>query len=193
FFSSRRRHTRSKRDWSSDVCSSDLAWKADIDLGDHVGVEGEVITSRRGELSVMVDTWTLTAKCLRPLPEKHKGLTDPEARVRQRYVDLIVNPDSQQMVRSRSAAIRALREGLNGRDFIEVETPMLMRVHGGATARPFTTHINAYDMDLYLRIAPELSLKRLVVGGLEKVFEINRNFRNEGADSTHNPEFTMLE
>ena len=169
------------------------AWKADIDLGDHVGVEGEVITSRRGELSVMVDTWTLTAKCLRPLPEKHKGLTDPEARVRQRYVDLIVNPDSQQMVRSRSAAIRALREGLNGRDFIEVETPMLMRVHGGATARPFTTHINAYDMDLYLRIAPELSLKRLVVGGLEKVFEINRNFRNEGADSTHNPEFTMLE
>ena len=169
------------------------AWKADIDLGDHVGVEGEVITSRRGELSVMVDTWTLTAKCLRPLPEKHKGLTDPEARVRQRYVDLIVNPDSQQMVRRRSAAIRALREGLNSRDYIEVETPMLMRVHGGATARPFTTYINAYDMDLYLRIAPELSLKRLVVGGLEKVFEINRNFRNEGADSTHNPEFTMLE
>ncbi|MGW8438517.1 bifunctional lysylphosphatidylglycerol synthetase/lysine--tRNA ligase LysX [Nocardiopsis sp. NPDC055879] len=169
------------------------AWKTDIDLGDHVGVEGEVITSRRGELSILVSSWTLTAKCLRPLPEKHKGLTDPEARVRQRYVDLIVNPDSQQMVRRRSAAIRAIRDGLSDRDFIEVETPMLMRVHGGATARPFTTHINAYDMDLYLRIAPELSLKRLVVGGLEKVFEINRNFRNEGADSTHNPEFTMLE
>lgn len=169
------------------------AWKADIDLGDHVGVEGEVITSRRGELSVMVDSWTLTAKCLRPLPEKHKGLTDPEARVRQRYVDLIVNPESQEMVHRRSAAIRAIREGLSARGYIEVETPMLMQVHGGATARPFTTHINAYDMDLYLRIAPELSLKRLVVGGLEKVYEINRNFRNEGADSTHNPEFTMLE
>ncbi|WP_232833025.1 bifunctional lysylphosphatidylglycerol synthetase/lysine--tRNA ligase LysX [Nocardiopsis sp. TNDT3] len=169
------------------------AWKADVDLGDHVGVEGEVITSRRGELSILVTSWTLTAKCLRPLPEKHKGLTDPEARVRQRYVDLIVNPESQQMVRRRSAAIRAIREGLASRDFVEVETPMLMRVHGGATARPFTTHINAYDMDLYLRIAPELSLKRLVVGGLEKVFEVNRNFRNEGADSTHNPEFTMLE
>ena len=169
------------------------AWKTDVDLGDHVGVEGEVITSRRGELSIMVRTWTLTAKCLRPLPEKHKGLTDPEARVRQRYVDLIVNPESREMVRRRSAAIRAIRDGLTARDYIEVETPMLMRVHGGATARPFTTHINAYDLDLYLRIAPELSLKRLVVGGLEKVFEINRNFRNEGADSTHNPEFTMLE
>ena len=169
------------------------AWKADVDLGDHVGVEGEVITSRRGELSIMVDSWMLTAKCLRPLPEKHKGLTDPEARVRRRYVDLIVNPESQEMVRRRSAAIRAIREGLNTRDFIEVETPMLMRVHGGATARPFTTHINAYDMDLYLRIAPELSLKRLVVGGLEKVFEINRNFRNEGVSTRHNPEFTMLE
>ncbi|QBI56070.1 bifunctional lysylphosphatidylglycerol synthetase/lysine--tRNA ligase LysX [Streptomonospora litoralis] len=169
------------------------AWKSDIDLGDHVGVEGEVITSRRGELSVMVDSWKLTAKCLRPLPEKHKGLTDPEARVRRRYVDLIVNPEIRQMVGSRSAAIRALRDGLNGRGYTEVETPMLQPVHGGATARPFTTHINAYDLDLYLRIAPELYLKRLVVGGMEKVFEINRNFRNEGADSTHNPEFTMLE
>src|SRR5699024_12496762 len=126
---------------------------------------------------------------LRALTERPMDRSAPEPRVVQRYVDLIVDPDSQQMVRSRSAAIRALREGLNGRDFIEVETPMLMRVHGGATSRPFTTHINAYDMDLYLRIAPELSLKRLVVGGLEKVFEINRNFRNEGADSTHNPEF----
>ncbi|CAM4124354.1 lysine--tRNA ligase [Nocardiopsis rhodophaea] len=169
------------------------AWKGDIDLGDHVGVEGEVITSRRGELSVMVDAWRLTAKCLRPLPEKHKGLTDPEARVRQRYVDLIVNPESREMVRRRSAAIRALRSTLDGFGYIEVETPMLQPVHGGATARPFTTHINAYNLDLYLRIAPELYLKRLAVGGMEKVFELNRNFRNEGADSTHNPEFTMLE
>ena len=169
------------------------AWKSDIDLGDHVGVQGEVITSRRGELSVQVDSWALTAKCLRPLPDKHKGLTDPEARVRQRYVDLIVNPETQQMVRRRSAAITALRHGLGSRGYIEVETPMLQSVHGGATARPFITHINAYDLNLYLRIAPELYLKRLVVGGLEKVFEINRNFRNEGADSTHNPEFTMLE
>ncbi|MFC4563875.1 bifunctional lysylphosphatidylglycerol synthetase/lysine--tRNA ligase LysX [Nocardiopsis mangrovi] len=169
------------------------AWKSDVDLGDHVGVEGEVITSRRGELSVMVDSWALTAKCLRPLPDKHKGLTDPEARVRRRYVDLIVNPESRDMVRRRAAAVRSLRDGLMDRGFIEVETPMLQQVHGGATARPFTTHINAYDLGLYLRIAPELYLKRLVVGGVERVFEINRNFRNEGADSTHNPEFTMLE
>ncbi|GAA4904751.1 bifunctional lysylphosphatidylglycerol synthetase/lysine--tRNA ligase LysX [Streptomonospora salina] len=169
------------------------AWKGDVDLGDHVGVEGEVITSRRGELSVMVESWSLTAKCLRPLPEKHKGLTDPEARVRRRYVDLIVNPDARGMVQSRAAAVRALRDGLHERGYTEVETPMLQPVHGGATARPFTTHINAYDLDLYLRIAPELYLKRLVVGGMEKVFEVNRNFRNEGADATHNPEFTMLE
>ncbi|MDS1271928.1 bifunctional lysylphosphatidylglycerol synthetase/lysine--tRNA ligase LysX [Lipingzhangella sp. LS1_29] len=169
------------------------AWKSDVDLGDHVGVRGEVITSRRGELSVLVEEWTLTAKCLRPLPEKHKGLTDPEARVRQRYVDLIVNPEARAMVTTRAAAVRALREGLQEHGFIEVETPMLQQVHGGATARPFTTHINAYDLDLYLRIAPELFLKRLVVGGIERVFEINRNFRNEGADATHNPEFTMLE
>lgn len=169
------------------------AWKSDVDLGDHVGITGEVITSRRGELSVLADEWTLTAKCLRPLPEKHKGLTDPEARVRQRYVDLIVNPEARDMVLTRAAAVRALRAGLQDHDFVEVETPMLQQVHGGATARPFTTHINAYNLDLYLRIAPELFLKRLVVGGIERVFEINRNFRNEGADSTHNPEFTMLE
>src|SRR5690606_34824443 len=137
-------------------------WKSDVDLGDHVGVEGEVITSRRGELSIMADSWTLTAKCLRPLPDKHKGLTDPEARVRQRYVDLIVNPESREMVRRRSAAIKSVRETLDRRGYIEVETPMLQRVHGGATARPFTTHINAYDLDLCLRIAPELYLKRLV-------------------------------
>jgi lysyl-tRNA synthetase class 2 len=169
------------------------SWKRDVDLGDHVGVEGEVITSRRGELSVMVDRWAITAKCLRPLPEKHKGLTDPEARVRQRYVDLIVNPDARRMLETRSKAVASVRATLSGDGFVEVETPMLQVVHGGANARPFVTHINAYDMDLYLRIAPELYLKRLVVGGVEKVFEVNRNFRNEGADSTHNPEFTMLE
>ncbi|MFI5533711.1 bifunctional lysylphosphatidylglycerol synthetase/lysine--tRNA ligase LysX [Kitasatospora sp. NPDC051853] len=169
------------------------AWKSDIDLGDQVGVEGEVITSKRGELSVMVDRWELTAKCLRPLPDKHKGLTDPEARVRQRYVDLIVNQEARDVLYLRSKVVRSIRRTYEERGYIEVETPMLQPVHGGANARPFTTHINAYDIDLYLRIAPELYLKRLVVGGAEKVFEINRNFRNEGADSTHNPEFTSLE
>ncbi|MDH6576732.1 bifunctional lysylphosphatidylglycerol synthetase/lysine--tRNA ligase LysX [Kitasatospora sp. MAP5-34] len=169
------------------------AWKADIDLGDQVGVEGEVITSRRGELSVMVDRWELTAKCLRPLPDKHKGLTDPEARVRQRYVDLIVNPEAREMMYLRSKVVRSIRRTYEERGYIEVETPMLQPVHGGANARPFKTHINAYGIDLFMRIAPELYLKRLVVGGAEKVFEINRNFRNEGADSTHNPEFTSLE
>ncbi|WP_327067538.1 MULTISPECIES: bifunctional lysylphosphatidylglycerol synthetase/lysine--tRNA ligase LysX [unclassified Kitasatospora] len=169
------------------------AWKSDIDLGDQVGVEGEVITSKRGELSVMVDRWELTAKCLRPLPDKHKGLTDPEARVRQRYVDLIVNPEAREILHLRSKVVRSIRRTYEERGYIEVETPMLQPVHGGANARPFKTHINAYDIDLYMRIAPELYLKRLVVGGAEKVFEINRNFRNEGADSTHNPEFTSLE
>ncbi len=169
------------------------SWKSDVDLGDHVGVEGEVVSSRRGELSVLAERWAVTAKCLRPLPEKHKGLADQEARVRQRYVDLIVNPDARRMLRLRTDVVRSLRESLTARGFVEVETPMLQTVHGGANARPFVTTINAYDMPLFLRIAPELYLKRLVVGGVEKVFEINRNFRNEGADSTHNPEFTMLE
>ncbi len=168
-------------------------WKREVDLGDHIGVEGEVITSRRGELSVMADRFAITSKCLRPLPEKHAGLTDPEARVRQRYVDLIVNDEARKMARLRSATVRAVRDFWHGEGYLEVETPMLQPIHGGATARPFMTHINAYDMDLYLRIAIELYLKRLVVGGIDKVFEINRNFRNEGADSTHNPEFTMLE
>jgi lysyl-tRNA synthetase, class II len=168
-------------------------WKREVDLGDHVGVEGEVITSRRGELSIMADRFAITSKCLRPLPEKHAGLTDPEARVRQRYVDLIVNDEARKMARIRSATVRAVRDFWHEEGYLEVETPMLQPIHGGAAARPFRTHINAYDMDLYLRIAIELYLKRLVVGGIEKVFEINRNFRNEGADSTHNPEFTMLE
>ncbi|NUP68409.1 MAG: bifunctional lysylphosphatidylglycerol synthetase/lysine--tRNA ligase LysX [Nonomuraea sp.] len=169
------------------------SWKRDVDLGDHVGVIGEVITSRRGELSILADSWQITAKCLRPLPEKHVGLTDPEARVRQRYVDLIVNDEARKMARVRSATVRAVRDFWHEEGYLEVETPMLQPIHGGAAARPFRTHINAYDMELYLRIAIELYLKRLVVGGIEKVFEINRNFRNEGADSTHNPEFTMLE
>src|SRR4051794_11156684 len=167
-------------------------WKELVDLGDHVGVTGEVITSRRGELSVLADSWAITAKSLRPLPDKHHGL-NPEQRVRMRYVDLIVNPDARRMLTIRSNAVRALRDSLTARDYVEVETPMLQVVHGGANARPFKTHINAYNLELFLRIAPELFLKRLVVGGVERVFEINRNFRNEGVDSSHNPEFTMLE
>jgi lysyl-tRNA synthetase class 2 len=167
-------------------------WKAFVDLGDHVGVTGEVITSRSGELSVLADDWAITAKSLRPLPEKHKGL-NPEQRVRMRYVDLIVNPDARRMLQVRSVTVRALRDSLMARDYVEVETPMLQVVHGGANARPFRTHMNAYNLPLFLRIAPELFLKRLVVGGVERVFEINRNFRNEGVDSSHNPEFTMLE
>ncbi|MCW2621424.1 MAG: lysyl-tRNA synthetase [Frankiales bacterium] len=169
------------------------AWKSDIDLGDLVGVTGEVISSRRGELSVLASGWQLTAKALRPLPDKHHGLTDPEARVRQRHVDLIVNADSRRVLRERSAVVRSLRRTLEERGYLEVETPMLTTVHGGAAARPFRTHVNALDLDVTLRIALELYLKRLVVGGVEKVFEIGRNFRNEGVDSTHNPEFTMLE
>ena len=180
---------------SADRIGEDMltAWKRDVDLGDHVGVEGEVISSRRGELSVLADRFAITAKALRPLPDKHHGLTDPEARVRQRYLDLIVNPETRRMAEIRAAATRAVREELHDRGFLEVETPILQRIHGGANARPFATHINAYDLDLYLRIALELYLKRLVVGGIEKVYEIGRNFRNEGVDATHNPEFTMLE
>jgi len=169
------------------------AWKSDVDLGDHVGVTGEVITSRTGELSVLADSFAITSKALRPLPDKHAGLTDPESRVRLRYVDLIVNPQARQMARLRAAVTRAIREELHDQGFVEAETPVLQVMHGGANARPFRTHINAYAMDLYLRIALELYLKRLVVGGLEKVYELGRNFRNEGADATHNPEFTMLE
>ncbi|MDQ3404191.1 MAG: lysine--tRNA ligase [Actinomycetota bacterium] len=168
------------------------AWKSDVDLGDHVFVSGEVITSRRGELSVLADGWQLAAKSLRPLPVAHKALSE-ETRIRQRYVDLILRPQARDTVRMRSAVVRSLRDGFHRRGFIEVETPMLQTMPGGAAARPFVTHSNAMDMDLFLRIAPELFLKRCVVGGIEKVFEINRNFRNEGSDSTHSPEFAMLE
>jgi lysyl-tRNA synthetase class 2 len=167
-------------------------WKAAVDLGDHVFVHGEVATSRRGELSVMVDRWLMTAKAIRPLPIAHRELSE-ETRVRQRYVDLIVRPQARTMVRRRAQVVRALRSVLDDRGFVEVETPMLQLQHGGATARPFVTHANAIDSDLYLRIAPELFLKRCVVGGIERVFEINRNFRNEGIDSSHSPEFAMLE
>ena len=167
-------------------------WKRLVDLGDHVGIEGEIITSRRGELSILADRWEMTAKALRPLPVAHRPMSE-ESRVRQRYVDLVVRPQARDMVRARSASVQALRDVLHGRGFTEVETPMLHLVQGGATARPFVTHSNALDTDLYLRIAPELFLKRCVVGGIERVFEINRNFRNEGIDSTHQPEFAMLE
>jgi lysyl-tRNA synthetase class 2 len=168
------------------------AWKADVDLGDQVLVTGEVGTSRRGELSVFADSWRLTAKALRPLPVAHKPLSE-ETRVRQRYVDLIVRPQAREVVRTRATVVRSLRESLHKRGYLEVETPMLQLMHGGAAARPFVTHSNALDTDLYLRIAPELFLKRAVVGGIERVFEINRNFRNEGTDSSHSPEFAMLE
>ncbi|WP_344680105.1 lysine--tRNA ligase [Saccharopolyspora taberi] len=168
------------------------AWKSDVDLGDHVFVHGEVITSRRGELSVMADEWRMAAKTLRPLPVAHKDLAE-ETRVRQRYVDLIVRKQAGETVRTRAAVQRSLRDSFHRRGFVEVETPMLQTLHGGAAARPFVTHSNAFDMELYLRIAPELYLKRCVVGGIERVFEINRNFRNEGSDSSHSPEFAMLE
>ncbi len=168
------------------------SWKRLVDLGDIVAVTGEVITSKRGELSVLADSWEMAAKALRPLPVAHKPMSD-EARVRQRYVDLIVRPQARQTVRTRSAVVRSLRESFDRRGFTEVETPMLQLLHGGAAARPFVTHSNALGIDLYLRIAPELYLKRCVVGGIERVFEINRNFRNEGLDSSHSPEFAMLE
>ncbi len=167
-------------------------WKSEIDLGDIVSVTGEVITSKRGELSILASTYNLAAKSLRPLPVEHKPLSE-ETRVRMRYVDLIVRPEARVNARLRPAVMRQLRESFNSRQYIEVETPMLQVMHGGAAARPFKTFSNAYDMDLFLRIAPELFLKRCVVGGLERVFEINRNFRNEGADSSHSPEFAMIE
>ncbi|MFJ6793066.1 bifunctional lysylphosphatidylglycerol synthetase/lysine--tRNA ligase LysX [Streptomyces sp. NPDC091268] len=191
------------RDWSGDIqlmFTRDEAgpgaletFTSQVDFGDHVVASGEIGASKNGELSVVVDSWQLTGKCLRPLPDKRKGLADPEARVRRRYLDLVASPEARDVVRARSGAVQALRQGLLDRGYLEVETPMLQQIHGGANARPFRTHINAYDLDLYLRIAPELYLKRLCVGGLEKVFEMGRTFRNEGVSYKHNPEFTMLE
>lgn len=167
-------------------------FKALVDLGDQLFVHGEVVASRRGELSVLADGWRVAAKALRPLPNLHADLGE-ETRMRARYLDLIVRPAARDMVLVRAGAVASMRATFAARGFVELETPMLQVQHGGASARPFVTHSNAFGTDLYLRIAPELYLKRAVVGGLERVFEINRNFRNEGADSTHSPEFAMLE
>ncbi|MBI4556703.1 MAG: lysine--tRNA ligase [Candidatus Hydrogenedentes bacterium] len=174
---------------------SDGAFEAlhDLDLGDFVGASGNVFRTRTGEITLHVRSYELLTKSLRPLPEKYHGLSDVETRYRQRYLDLVANPEVKEKFGRRIAMISAMREHLTARGFAEVETPMLHPIPGGATARPFVTHHHSLDQDMYLRIAPELYLKRLLVGGFEKVFEINRNFRNEGLDSTHNPEFTMLE
>ncbi|MDQ1112593.1 lysyl-tRNA synthetase class 2 [Microbacterium testaceum] len=168
------------------------AWKELVDLGDHVFVSGEVISSRRGELSIMVAEWTIAAKAVLPLPNLHTELSE-ESRVRSRFLDLIVRDRARETVLARAKVNASLRRTFTERDFVEVETPMLQVQHGGASARPFTTHSNAFDTELFLRIAPELYLKRAVVGGIDRVYEINRNFRNEGADTTHSPEFAMLE
>jgi lysyl-tRNA synthetase, class II len=164
-----------------------------LDIGDFIGITGFLFRTKTNELTVDVEKFTLLAKSLRPLPEKWHGLTDVEMRYRQRYVDLIVNPDVKKVFVLRTRIVQAIRRFLNDRGYLEVETPMMQTIPGGATARPFKTHHNALDMDLYLRIAPELYLKRLLVGGFERVYEINRNFRNEGISTRHNPEFTMLE
>ncbi|WNG90040.1 bifunctional lysylphosphatidylglycerol synthetase/lysine--tRNA ligase LysX [Mycobacterium sp. ITM-2016-00317] len=191
------------RDWSGEtqvVLDNSLLAGGDtadftraIDLGDLIEVTGTMGHSRSGKWSLLATDWRLIGKCLRPLPDKWKGLTDQEARVRARYVDLAVNTDARELIRARSGVLHAIRETLVGKGFLEVETPILQQIHGGANARPFLTHINAYDLDLYLRIAPELYLKRLCVGGVERVFELGRAFRNEGVDFSHNPEFTLLE
>jgi lysyl-tRNA synthetase class 2 len=191
------------RDWSGEVqllldnsqltegASADFT--SAIDLGDLVEVSGVMGYSHKGVRSLLVHRWRLIGKCLRPLPDKWKGLTDQEARVRARYVDLAVNTEARDLIRARSGVLHAIRDTLYHKGFLEVETPILQQIHGGANARPFMTHINAYDLDLYLRIAPELYLKRLCVGGVERVFELGRAFRNEGVDFSHNPEFTLLE
>ena len=168
------------------------AW-IDLDLGDFVGVEGPLFRTRTGELTVRVDSWEFVSKSLRPMPEKWHGLKDTEVRYRQRYLDLLANPEVRDIFRLRAQIIRTLRAHLDSNDFLEVETPTLQPLYGGAAARPFLTHHNTLDMDLYLRIAPELYLKRLLVGGLQRVYDLNRNFRNEGISRQHNPEFTMLE
>ena len=165
----------------------------DLDIGDFVGVKGSVKRTRMGEITIFADAFELLTKSMRSLPEKWHGLKDVETRYRQRYLDLVANPEVMDIFRKRIQIVSSMREFLTGRGFLEVETPMLHPIPGGATARPFITHHNTYDRDLYLRIAPELYLKRLIVGGFEKVFEINRSFRNEGVDTRHNPEFTMME
>ena len=177
----------------ADQLGDDYALFPELDLGDFIGATGEMMRTRTGELTLAVKAFTFLAKSLRPLPEKWHGLKDVETRYRQRYVDLVVNPDSRRIFLLRSQIIRAIRAFLDGRGFLEVETPMMQPIPGGAIARPFKTHHNALDMDLYLRIAPELYLKRLVVGGFERVYEISRVFRNEGVSTRHNPEFTILE
>ena len=168
------------------------SWKADVDLGDFVSVTGRVVSSKRGELSVLATSWTLAAKALRPLPTLHKELSE-ETRVRQRYADLVARPQARDMVRLRAAVTRSIRETLHADGYLEIETPVLQLVHGGATARPFRTRLNAFDIPMTLRIALELYLKRAMVGGADRVYEIGRIFRNEGIDSTHSAEFTMLE
>ncbi|EIU18780.1 bifunctional lysylphosphatidylglycerol synthetase/lysine--tRNA ligase LysX [Mycobacteroides abscessus] len=187
------------RDWSAEVQlliddpRLHEEFTAAVDLGDLVEASGVMGQSNNGTRSVLVKSWRIIGKCLHPLPDKRKGLTDPEARVRARYLDLAINPEAREQIAARSAIITSLRNTLLAQGFLEVETPILQQVHGGANARPFLTHINAYNLDLYLRIAPELYLKRLCVGGVEKVFELGRAFRNEGVDFSHNPEFTLLE
>ncbi|MEU7221348.1 bifunctional lysylphosphatidylglycerol synthetase/lysine--tRNA ligase LysX [Nocardia iowensis] len=191
------------RDWTDDIqlvidrdrvgADRSAEFTEFFDLGDLIEVSGQIGRSRRGELSLLAADWRMLGKCLHPLPDKWKGLSDPEARVRQRYVDMAINAETREVLAKRSAVVRSLRDSLNAWGYLEVETPILQQVHGGANATPFHTHINAYDLDLYLRIAPELYLKRLCVGGMEKVFEIGRTFRNEGVDFSHNPEFTILE
>jgi lysyl-tRNA synthetase class 2 len=191
------------RDWSGEMqvlldnsrleTGRTADFTAAIDLGDLVEITGHMGFSKNGTRSLIVSDWRMVGKCLRPLPNKWKGLTDPEARVRSRYVDLAINAESRNLVTARSSVLRSVRETLFAKGFIEVETPILQQIHGGAAARPFVTHINSYDMDLFLRIAPELYLKRLCVGGVERVFELGRAFRNEGVDFSHNPEFTLLE
>ncbi|MGB7236410.1 MAG: bifunctional lysylphosphatidylglycerol synthetase/lysine--tRNA ligase LysX [Rhodococcus sp. (in: high G+C Gram-positive bacteria)] len=190
------------RDWTDDIqVLFDRAqvgermdsFDSDFDLGDLIEVSGVIGRSKKGEFSLLASDWRMNAKCLHPLPDKWKGLTDPESRVRQRYVDLAINRSARELMIARSNVVKSLRDSLSDRGYMEVETPILQQVHGGANAAPFITHINAYNLDLYLRIAPELYLKRLCVGGMDKVFEIGRVFRNEGADFKHNPEFTILE
>src|SRR5690242_4809699 len=191
------------RDWSGEVQllldnsildhGTIADFTAAIDLGDLIQVSGTMGYSKKGTRSLLALSWRLIGKCLRPLPDKWKGLTDQESRVRARYVDLAINTEARELIRARSGVLHAIRETLVGNGFLEVETPILQQIHGGANARPFLTHINAYDLDLYLRIAPELYLKRLCVGGVERVFELGRAFRNEGVDFSHNPEFTLLE